>query len=765
MSNIWTRRADLLTPSYANASAAANGQLRTFGGDSTTGTSQTYDVASDTWSSSTWSYPEFPAATAIGNTFFAVGGLAGRGMLGSYSIPYAETSACPLRCEPGSWKPRASYPVPIESPATATDGTFVYAAGGLANGVASKGFYRLDATAAAWTALPLLPTGLSAARGAYIASANAFYVFGGRDGNNVYETTYKYNVNTGTWTTEAPMPAARYFANVACDKITEKIYIIGGFDANNSESNQTWEYDPLTNSWNTSRANVPAPMAGSGTSIVGQFIYVVGSWNGGAGSTNHERYDIVNDLWADRASPPVGLYNPAAAAIGGRIYVSGAPPVAGGGSAGNRATYIYDIGNNSWTNGPLTNVAHGSAGGVAVNGQLLVIAGSNGSGTDTSALESLAITCSDCPNIFSENFDAVTPPALPNGWTATNQQGSAPLWTVQNMGPAINAAYVVDSGPISDKLLITPPISIPAGSPQVSFITSYDLISYPPFSAAGVLEVSSPDIAGGMFLDVIDPEIGGRFINGAYNGTVSDTGSPLFGRPGWGDKSGIFASPYADTVVDLGPKVSGKTIQLRFRLATSHYVGGNWLVDSVTIKPFRCAPTVVHAVSRKIHGGVGAFDIELPLIGAPGIECRTGAVPGTHQIVLSFGNSVAFSGVSVTTGSGNAAASVSGAGVTVGLTGVANAQTIIVTLANTDDGANYGDVSVPMSVLAGDVNGNGSVNATDIIQTKTNSGQAITVSNFRTDVDANGSINATDIGLVKSKSGPALPESGLEHKR
>ena len=62
-----------------------------------------------------------------------------------------------------------------------------------------------------------------------------------------------------------------------------------------------------------------------------------------------------------------------------------------------------------------------------------------------------------------------------------------------------------------------------------------------------------------------------------------------------------------------------------------------------------------------------------------------------------------------------------------------------------------------MGVLLGDVNGNGSVNSTDVSQTKLQSGQAVTNANFREDVNVNGSINATDVSSVKLKSGTALP--------
>jgi hypothetical protein len=95
--------------------------------------------------------------------------------------------------------------------------------------------------------------------------------------------------------------------------------------------------------------------------------------------------------------------------------------------------------------------------------------------------------------------------------------------------------------------------------------------------------------------------------------------------------------------------------------------------------------------------------------------------------------------------------------VTVNLTGVSNAQRIVVTLFGVSDGTNMSNVAIPMGVLLGDTNGNGSVNAGDAAQTKSQSGVAVTAANFREDVNANGSINAGDVALVTSKSGTSLP--------
>ncbi len=169
-------------------------------------------------------------------------------------------------------------------------------------------------------------------------------------------------------------------------------------------------------------------------------------------------------------------------------------------------------------------------------------------------------------------------------------------------------------------------------------------------------------------------------------------------------------------------------------------------------------PVPTSAVSRKTHTGVGDFDVPLPLIGTHGIECRTGGASGVHKVVVTFPLPVTVSSVGVTSGTGSVSSTtVAGNQVTVNLTGVTNAQVITITLFGVNDGTNAGDVSVPMSVLLGDTNANGSVNSSDISQTKVQSGTAASMSNFREDVTINGLINSSDVSTVKVQSGTALP--------
>ena len=171
-----------------------------------------------------------------------------------------------------------------------------------------------------------------------------------------------------------------------------------------------------------------------------------------------------------------------------------------------------------------------------------------------------------------------------------------------------------------------------------------------------------------------------------------------------------------------------------------------------------CIPMLfpVSAVSRKVHGGAGTFDVDLT--NGDGIECRSGGATNDHQIIITFAKTVSVGGVSVSSGTATVQSfSFSGPVVTVNLTGVANAQRLVLDLTNVNDGTTIGDAFVAMNVLLGDTTANASVNSSDISQTQSQSGQPVTSSNFRTDVTVNGQINSSDISAVQSKSGTALP--------
>ncbi len=193
----------------------------------------------------------------------------------------------------------------------------------------------------------------------------------------------------------------------------------------------------------------------------------------------------------------------------------------------------------------------------------------------------------------------------------------------------------------------------------------------------------------------------------------------------------------------------------------NHYLntGGRYCAQPST-------PMVQNAVSRKTHGAAGSFDVNLPLNGTAGTECRNGGASRDYTIVITFLANVSVSGnpqATVTAGQGTIGSGgvsnggfvvTSGNVVTIPLTNVANAQTIEVTLNNVNGSSS---VTIPMRVLIGDVNGNGAVNASDVASIKARSGQPVDATTFRADVTADGNINATDVSLAKSLSGTGLP--------
>jgi len=165
------------------------------------------------------------------------------------------------------------------------------------------------------------------------------------------------------------------------------------------------------------------------------------------------------------------------------------------------------------------------------------------------------------------------------------------------------------------------------------------------------------------------------------------------------------------------------------------------------------------AVSRKTQGGAGTFDINLPLSGEPGVECRSGG--GNYTEVFSFDNNVVSGSAAVTGGTGSVSGNptFSGNTMTVNLIGVTDVQRITVTLTNVTDTFSQVLPSTPvsMNVLIGDVNGNKIVNATDVALVKSQVGHAVTGSNFREDVNVDGSISSSDVALTKSHVGDGLP--------
>ena len=185
-----------------------------------------------------------------------------------------------------------------------------------------------------------------------------------------------------------------------------------------------------------------------------------------------------------------------------------------------------------------------------------------------------------------EQFDSVTAPALPAGWTTT---GPAPRWKTNTLSSDTlpNNVFVTPTSTVSDTILDSPNIAIVSQTAQISFRHRWSLeADVNGFFDGGVLEVS---IGGGAFTDIL--AAGGSFVAGGYNGTLSaGFQNPLAGRPAW---SGYADNGYTTTTVNLPASAAGQSIRLRWRLGCDNSgtdVGLPWRVDTITLTdgPYAC---------------------------------------------------------------------------------------------------------------------------------------------------------------------------------
>ncbi len=179
----------------------------------------------------------------------------------------------------------------------------------------------------------------------------------------------------------------------------------------------------------------------------------------------------------------------------------------------------------------------------------------------------------------SENFDGVTAPALPAGWTAVAvQNGINFANTAAGADSSPNVMYARNPTSVGGGTdLTSPPVSVTSPAATLTFRNSYNTEKD---WDGGVLEIS---IAGGPFLDILTA--GGSFVQNGYNGALDGgRNNPLASRPGWTGNSG----GYLTTVVQLPAAASGKIVILRWRFGADDNTAGSgsdpgWRVDSISL--------------------------------------------------------------------------------------------------------------------------------------------------------------------------------------
>ncbi len=191
-----------------------------------------------------------------------------------------------------------------------------------------------------------------------------------------------------------------------------------------------------------------------------------------------------------------------------------------------------------------------------------------------------------------ENFDDVSAPNLPHGWT-TSASGAQEAWktSVTSADSPPNAAFSPAPNQIGVNQLVSPVFQIFSENAELTFRNRYELettfLRNKLYDGA-VLEISIGSRRN--FRDILDA--GGSFESGGYDGVINRCcQNPLAGRLGWSGRSGPNQTPeYITTKVKLPALAAGKNVQLRWRVGTDNgtFREGQYIDNVVVTDGFVC---------------------------------------------------------------------------------------------------------------------------------------------------------------------------------
>jgi len=235
----------------------------------------------------------------------------------------------------GTWATMATAPGVSSEGASATKNGIIYCVGGQSGG---NILWAYDLLADTWnSSLQQLPT-QRAGLGVAIVD-DYLYAIGGRANNGgpissaPYNTVERYDILNDQWTTVASLPSNR--SDLAAMAVGGKIYVLGGFDSSGNPLDDVDVYDPDTDTWSTSPADMPTARGGLyGAGVKGGTIYAIGGWDGiypfntapGSVGTIVEAYKVSLDTWTSSSNfnpMPTAKGEAAVVSKGGSIYFMG----------------------------------------------------------------------------------------------------------------------------------------------------------------------------------------------------------------------------------------------------------------------------------------------------------------------------------------------------------------------------------------------------------------------------------------------------------
>ncbi len=208
--------------------------------------------------------------------------------------------------------------------------------------------------------------------------------------------------------------------------------------------------------------------------------------------------------------------------------------------------------------------------------------------------------------LLLQNFDNVTIPVIPNGWTASvpnPNTANAPSWqTVSSNAVSLpNAIFAPDVDKPYLAQLESPQIPIKASAAKLKFKINYN--------TEGGWDGSTLDIkiGAGAYQDIVDA--GGVFLSGDYNNLLSGGNFPNAGRRAWSGNS----NGYVDVEIIVPASAKGQNVQFRWNASadTSVFYVGTYLDDIKIINDYECVIVGNSKKPRADFDGDGKTDVSV----------------------------------------------------------------------------------------------------------------------------------------------------------
>src|SRR6476660_158777 len=359
-------------------------------------------------------------------------------------------------CTSGPWVATQSMPLDLYAAAGASDGTYSYHFGGYAfsQSLTVALVNRYNPATNTWASMAPMPQAAIMATAVYYPTTDKIYVFGGQDGLTAtnYNITRIYDIASNTWTTGANMPDVRSFAAGGYIPATGKIYLISGYNAPAVSSAQpnTWQYDPVANSWTdlTGSAPFPHPAGGFAYGVINNKLYIAGGRDAGNMIIDLSWvYDPVANAYTQLADEPSTFQNnvPGSATASGLLWVfgGGSPFISVGiinaasGSgqipgddkavlpwglvkgirgptqpATSSSGRFYNPATNTWASSPNLNTSRSFPSGAAIGSNLIIAAGGYNGSTSTASAEKESV-CGLAPTPTATATASPTPTRTP----------------------------------------------------------------------------------------------------------------------------------------------------------------------------------------------------------------------------------------------------------------------------------------------------------------------------------------------------------------